>query len=490
MKIPLPNLDDRTYTDLVEEARTLLPSLVAGERWTDHNPSDPGITLVELFAWLTEMLVWRTNRVADANVRAFLTLLNGPGWQPTADPAADVRQTVLALRDAWRAVTPADYERLSLDDFNGWLADARAEEAAGGSLLEWTRVTGLDPLAGGLPSTVPPLARARAVPRRDLGAGTEAERTADRPAVVSVLVVPRRDGPPPPPLSDQAPPGTGAAVRQALGGFLDERRLLATQVRVVAPVYVPVRVQAVLVRRADLPDPVPPQALADRWPQVPDTDVRKAALTALAGWLDPLRGGPAADGWPFGRDVHVSDLYAVLEAVPGVDHVADVRVFSTCPQDEAGCVAAPELWHDATGEQLGLALAAHHLPRARLATADVHVGAAMLRVRVAASLHLSPGTPYQAGLRAALAAARRVFHPATGGPGGSQEKDVRAIDVRAELRRIPEVDATRAVQVTLDTDDPARLVERDDQERQAVHFEPREVAAVEVELFVDGKPLW
>ena len=60
MPLPLPNLDDRSYTDLVEEARRLIPTYAP--EWTNHNPSDPGIMLIELFAYLTEMLIYRLNR--------------------------------------------------------------------------------------------------------------------------------------------------------------------------------------------------------------------------------------------------------------------------------------------------------------------------------------------------------------------------------------------------------------------------------------------
>jgi hypothetical protein len=56
MTIPLPNLDDRTYADLLEEARSLIP--IECPTWTDHNPSDTGIILLELFAWLTEFTLY------------------------------------------------------------------------------------------------------------------------------------------------------------------------------------------------------------------------------------------------------------------------------------------------------------------------------------------------------------------------------------------------------------------------------------------------
>jgi len=187
--LQLPNLDDRSYTDLVTEARQLIP--VYDPDWTNHNPSDPGITLIELFAYLTEMLLYRLDRVTLENQRRFLKLLNGPDWVPTADPAADVRTTVLAVRARERAVTAADFERLATDDFNRWLATMQRAEQGGGA-LEWWTVTLLDPTdRANFPSSVPPVARARCLPSRNLDRGTEAERTADAPAHVSLIVLPQ-----------------------------------------------------------------------------------------------------------------------------------------------------------------------------------------------------------------------------------------------------------------------------------------------------------
>ncbi len=73
MVLPIPNLDDRTFSDLVEELRALIPRYAP--EWTDHNVSDPGIMLVELFSWLTEALIYRLNRVPDASEARFLELL-------------------------------------------------------------------------------------------------------------------------------------------------------------------------------------------------------------------------------------------------------------------------------------------------------------------------------------------------------------------------------------------------------------------------------
>jgi predicted phage baseplate assembly protein len=72
MLVPLPNLDDRRWADLAEEGRGLVP-LYAPE-WTDHNVHDPGVTLVELFAWFAEMDLYELNRIPERHKRKFLAL--------------------------------------------------------------------------------------------------------------------------------------------------------------------------------------------------------------------------------------------------------------------------------------------------------------------------------------------------------------------------------------------------------------------------------
>jgi hypothetical protein len=71
--IPSPKLDDRSFNDIVEEAISMIPRYAP--EWTNHNPSDPGITLIELAAWMTDLLIYRLNQVPDRNYVAFLNLL-------------------------------------------------------------------------------------------------------------------------------------------------------------------------------------------------------------------------------------------------------------------------------------------------------------------------------------------------------------------------------------------------------------------------------
>ena len=76
MPIPSPILDDRSYQQLRDELIDRIP--VYAPEWTDHNPSDPGITLIELFAFLGENLLFRFNQIPDATKLAFLRMLQAP----------------------------------------------------------------------------------------------------------------------------------------------------------------------------------------------------------------------------------------------------------------------------------------------------------------------------------------------------------------------------------------------------------------------------
>jgi hypothetical protein len=73
MSLPIPNLDDRSFDDLMKEATALIPTY--NKEWTNYNSSDPGITLLELFSWLCEMVIYRINQVPEVNYREFLKLL-------------------------------------------------------------------------------------------------------------------------------------------------------------------------------------------------------------------------------------------------------------------------------------------------------------------------------------------------------------------------------------------------------------------------------
>ncbi|MDQ3953141.1 MAG: putative baseplate assembly protein [Actinomycetota bacterium] len=102
---------------------------------------------------------------------------------------------------------------------------------------------------------------------------------------------------------------------ERIARHLDERRPVGTRVFVQPPTYQAITIVARLrARRGRSRD-----------------DVRRAALDGLYRYYHPTAGGPDRSGWPFGRAVHVGEIHGVLQRVPGVDLVEDVRLFPADP---------------------------------------------------------------------------------------------------------------------------------------------------------------
>jgi predicted phage baseplate assembly protein len=100
MALPVPNLDDRRFQDLVNESKRMVQQKCPG--WTDHNVHDPGVTLIELFAWMTEQTIYRLNRVPDRNYVKFLELIGVRLFPPTAARVPVTFWLSAALPDAVR----------------------------------------------------------------------------------------------------------------------------------------------------------------------------------------------------------------------------------------------------------------------------------------------------------------------------------------------------------------------------------------------------
>ncbi|WP_119674583.1 putative baseplate assembly protein [Deinococcus sp. RM] len=103
MPLPTVNLDDRRFDDILEEARRLIPQFCP--EWTDHNPSDPGMAILEVFAWMTDLLLYRVNQVPDKLLIAFLDLI-GVQLAPPRAAQAPVTFYLSAPQDAPLAIAP------------------------------------------------------------------------------------------------------------------------------------------------------------------------------------------------------------------------------------------------------------------------------------------------------------------------------------------------------------------------------------------------
>jgi hypothetical protein len=159
MPLPLPNLDTRRWTDLVDDGRSLIPRY--SPAWTDYNAHDPGITLLELFAWIAEMDVYRTNRVPPRHVLKFLALmefvlnppvaasvplsLTGSGLIPAGSRFTTASGIGFrTLRDL--AITPAALAALQVDAGDGTVRDQTSKLGTGTSI----EMFGHEPVPGSI----------------------------------------------------------------------------------------------------------------------------------------------------------------------------------------------------------------------------------------------------------------------------------------------------------------------------------------------------
>lgn len=297
MAIPLPNLDNRTYADLVEEARSLIPS--ENPEWTDHNPTDTGIILIELLAWLTEMLLYRVNQIPDRNYETFLKLLNGKDWQFKKHPESDshvalqaaILQTVVKLRQRYRAVTSEDFIQLVLED---WKTASESQEH--GAIK---RVLCLP--KKNLELKAEPLSASESEPRG------QTENTAHH---ISLVIIPEK----PDPHSSSNKPVPTKELKKALKKWLDERRLLATQLHVVEPNYLELTLGAEIFLE-DGADP---------------NQVQKRAVEEIQQFFAPVESGSYwnGKGWHFGEGIYISQVYKVLKKVSGVRFVRNINLLN------------------------------------------------------------------------------------------------------------------------------------------------------------------
>jgi predicted phage baseplate assembly protein len=86
MPIVPPALDDRSFQDLVDDLLARIPS--HAPEYTNPQVGDPGRTLIELFAWLADTILYRANLIPERQRLAFLRLLGTP-LRP-ASPAGGV----------------------------------------------------------------------------------------------------------------------------------------------------------------------------------------------------------------------------------------------------------------------------------------------------------------------------------------------------------------------------------------------------------------
>ncbi|EMS70781.1 hypothetical protein [Ruminiclostridium cellobioparum] len=268
MSLPLQNLDDITFEELVKEAKSLIP--VYTSEWTNHNPSDPGITLVELFAWLCEMIIYRIDQIPEKNYLRFLNLL-GIQLAEGEELASGIRRGVQQLSECTRAVTVEDYEMLAYR-----------------ALMEKPDIKENFPDIS---------ARTICLANRDME-NKKSEDTEQFGHVSVILIVSTQN------QSDLMKETYN--IKQYVKQYLSERKVLTNRVHVVDPDYQDIKINMLVAAR--------------------DKKLADTIRSVIEEHIDPIQGGEGKKGWPLGRNLYKSDLYYLVERIPGIDHVKQIEL--------------------------------------------------------------------------------------------------------------------------------------------------------------------
>lgn len=145
------------------------------------------------------------------------------------------------------------------------------------------------------------VARAKCLPLTNLITDDASTAKLIRNGTVSLIIVPR---------SGEADSGPSLELIGRVQAFIEKRQTPLAELIVVGPKYVGINVEVDLA-------PVSFDGAGD---------LKLEVARTISGYLHPLSGGMDGNGWDFGRYPHESNLYALIEALPGVDHVKSLKL--------------------------------------------------------------------------------------------------------------------------------------------------------------------
>ncbi|WMW25082.1 hypothetical protein RE474_13520 [Methanolobus sediminis] len=288
MVIQLPNLDTKTYEEISEEMVASIPKYT--DRWTNHNPSDPGITILEMLSWIAEATLYRMNRVPNESYVNFLRLVAGASGideiekllkDPHSDkchrnvleflkeieegnekPIPDIkREALLFLNSRYRAITEDDFCQLA----------AEATDMFG---VEVRRVI--------------------------------VEKALDE-SKVEIILIPGEWKQ----YEELAESEKQSRYKELTGyvmDYLNPRTLIGTKIKVKQPVYSDVSIDLEIVCHQ--------YAIAEKI----EADTKNRILQHL----DPFVGGDERTGWPYRRSLSIYEIAQVVEETEGVKQVESI----------------------------------------------------------------------------------------------------------------------------------------------------------------------
>lgn len=273
MPIQLPDLAGKTYKDIVDEMLASIPNYT--DRWTNHNPSDPGITVLELLSWIAEMTLYRIDRMPEESYINFLRLVAGTS-------GAEVGEVLLDMENK----PDSDRARIKLLKF--------LKEIESGNKKSIPEIKAQ--VQGFLDSHY------RAITKDDFCAlSMEATQDSENAKVKRVIVFEHPDKVEVIIVSDSR--DKYDELIKKVAGYLHPRRLVGTRIKVTAPEYTEVRIDVGIVCSI----------------HANPFTVTKNVETKIRQYLDPITGGADDKGWTYKRTLTVFEIDHIIEETDGVE---------------------------------------------------------------------------------------------------------------------------------------------------------------------------
>jgi len=280
MSIKLPNLDIKTYQEISDEMIASIPKYT--DKWTNHNPSDPGITIIELLSWIAETTLYRINRVPDESYVNFLRLVAGASSAQDVDHLLEIpgldkshrmileflknidKKPVEEMKGAALRFLMSHYRAVTEEDFRQLAIEATSDEI--GKKTTSAKVK-------------------RAIVRK-----------AESEEKIEIIIV-----------SDIEESYNELIVR--VKNYLDPRKLIGTKIEVKKPVYTDVSID-IKVKCHHYATP---------------RKVEENIKANILEHLDPFVGGEEKSGWPYRRPLSVYEMAHVIEDTEGVKQTEYIK---------------------------------------------------------------------------------------------------------------------------------------------------------------------
>ncbi len=285
MTLKFPDLAARTYEDILDEMVSSIPRY--SEKWTNFNPADPGITILEILAWIFDTNLYMINRMPEESYINFMRLIAGARGEE-----------VNLLLEKLRKDKNSDRDHLELLSFlkeieekknNGQtINDIHRMKAAALRFLnsDYRAVTEENFAALAIEATIRRGEKEPGVKRAIVKGSPDGK--------VEIIVISDRQE-------------KYEELKKIVKDYLEPRRLICTKIIVKEPVYSLLNIQIDVT--------LLPQAVSSS---------KEMIKKNIMDFLDPVTGGDDKKGWPYGRSVSIYELFDIIEETQGVDHADNV----------------------------------------------------------------------------------------------------------------------------------------------------------------------